>query len=123
MLYSQMHEWVKLEKDTAIVGISDYAQSQLGDIVFIELPAIGQTVKKSGQLGTVESTKAASEIYTPLSGEIVAVNRNLDHSPQLVNESPLEQGWLVKIKISDKEELSSLMEESAYRDFVAREAH
>jgi len=121
--FTRSHEWVKSEGDRATVGITDYAQSQLGDIVFIELPKIGEKIKQSAQLGTIESTKAASEIYTPLSGEVIEVNDELVNSPQLINESPYESGWMVKVKIADPAELNNLMDETAYKEYIEVESH
>ncbi len=121
--FSESHEWIKIENDIAIIGISDYAQSQLGDIVFIELPSPGQKIDKLAQLGTIESTKAASEFYAPLSGKVIEVNGELNNNPQWINESPFEKGWIVKIRISDESELNVLMDEQAYKELVAKESH
>lgn len=122
--FTKTHEWVKVEEDgIALVGISDYAQNQLGDVVFIELPQLGLKLKQGDQLGTVESTKAASEIYTPLSGEIAEVNSDLVNNPQWINESPYEKGWLVKLKPDNESELGQLMDEESYKAFITQEAH
>jgi len=121
--FSKTHEWAKIDKDTAVIGITDYAQKSLGDIVFIELPKVKDKVKYTGQFGTIESTKAASELYSPLSGEVLEINKDLINNPQWVNESPLEQGWMIKVKIENSSELNNLMDEAAYKDFVAKEAH
>ncbi len=121
--FSKTHEWAKIDKDTAVIGITDYAQKSLGDIVFIELPKVKDKVKYTGQFGTIESTKAASELYSPLSGEVLEINKELINNPQWVNESPLEKGWMIKIKIENSSELNNLMDEAAYKDFVAKEAH
>ncbi|MBU1121381.1 MAG: glycine cleavage system protein GcvH [Candidatus Omnitrophota bacterium] len=123
MKYTKSHEWVKIENGVAVIGITDYAKDQLGDVVFIELPDVGQRVVKSSQLGTVESTKTASEIYTPLTGEVIAVNDGLVDNPQWVNESPFEKGWMVKIKLSDENQLNDLLDEGAYKEFVSKEKH
>lgn len=123
MRFTQSHEWVRIEKDTAIVGITDYAQSQLGDVVFIELPSKGSQLKQAAQLGTVESTKAASEIYSPLSGSVIEVNSDLVNNPQWINESPYNKGWLVKLKPDNLGELAQLMDENTYKAFVAKQAH
>jgi glycine cleavage system H protein len=121
--FSKSHEWVKLEGQAATVGITEYAQSQLGDVVFIELPKVGDSLKQFGQLGTIESTKAASELYSPLSGKVIEVNKELVNSPQWVNESPYDQGWMVKVKVENSAELGNLLDEAGYKEFVAKEAH
>ena len=121
--FSKTHEWAKIDKDIAVVGISEYAQKSLGDIVFIEVPKIGAKLKQGAQLGTIESTKAASELYSPLSGEVIEINKELLNNPQWVNESPLDRGWMIKIKIESNSELNNLMDEAVYKDFVAKEAH
>jgi glycine cleavage system H protein len=121
--FSKTHEWAKIEGNIAIVGISDHAQHELGDVVFVELPKIGAKVKQASLLTTVESTKAAAEVYAPLSGEVIEVNKSLSSGPQLVNESPYEKGWIVKIKIADPKESGNLMDEPAYKEFLKTEKH
>lgn len=121
--FTKSHEWVRVERNIATVGITDYAQSQLGDIVFIELPKAGQSLKKSSQLGTIESTKAASELYTPISGEITQINSDLINNPQWINESAFDKGWMAKVKLEDPAELDSLLDENAYRKLVEKETH
>ena len=121
--FTKSHEWVKIEDQTATAGITDYAQKQLGDIVFIELPQIGDKVQKVSQLGTIESTKAASELYAPLSGEVIEVNSDLANNPQWVNESAQDKGWMVKIKIKNPAELEGLMDEDSYKKYVEEENH
>jgi len=121
--FTESHEWVRVEGNIATVGITDYAQSQLGDIVFIELPKAGQSLKKSSQLGTIESTKAASELYTPISGEITQINSDLINNPQWINESAFDKGWMAKVKLEDPAELDSLLDENAYRELVEKETH
>lgn len=121
--FSKSHEWVKIEADTASIGITDHAQKALGDIVFIDLPKVGDKLKQSAQFGTIESTKAASELFSPLSGTVTEVNKDLINSPQWINESPLDKGWMIKIKIQDSKETSSLMDEATYNNFAAKEAH
>ncbi len=116
--YSDEHEWVRVEGDVAIVGISDHAQEQLGDVVFVELPAIGKTVERGGEAAVVESVKAASEVYAPVSGEVVAVNEPLNDDPALVNRSPTEDGWFLKIRMRDPSEIDRLMDEAAYLKFI-----
>ncbi len=116
VLYTDDHEWTKKENDEAVIGISDYAQDQLGDIVFVELPQAGETFEKGAEFGTVESVKAVSELFMPVSGQIVAVNDTLDDTPELVNSEPYSGGWMVRIKLSDSSELDQLMNKSAYLD-------
>lgn len=115
--FTDEHEWIDLEGDTATVGITDYAQGQLGDIVFVELPDVGAMVEKGKDAAVVESVKAASDVYAPLSGEVVEVNENLDDDPALVNSSPEEGGWFFKMTVSDKSELEGLMDDKAYKSF------
>jgi glycine cleavage system H protein len=112
--YAEEHEWTKLEGDIVRVGISDYAQNQLGDIVFVDLPEKGATFKKGEEFGTVESVKAVSELYLPLGGEIVAVNPELEEAPELVNTDPYGGGWMVEVKPADPAETDALMDREAY---------
>ena len=112
--YSESHEWAKAEGDILKVGVSDYAQDQLGDIVFVELPEVGDSLDKGAEFGTVESVKAVSELYMPVGGEIVAVNTALDESPELVNNTPYTDGWMIDIKPNDAAELNSLLTKDAY---------
>jgi glycine cleavage system H protein len=119
MRYSQDHEWIRLDGDVATVGITDYAQSQLGDVVYVELPAIGKQVAKGGDAAVVESVKAASEVYAPVSGEVVAVNEALSDEPATVNTDPTGAGWFFKLKLSDPQELDGLMDEAGYQAFVS----
>ena len=116
--YSQDHEWVKLDGDVATVGITHYAQEQLGDVVFVELPEVGKKVEKGKEMATVESVKAASEVYAPVSGEVVEVNGALSDAPATVNEDAQGKGWFAKLKVADKGQLASLMDEAAYKKFV-----
>jgi glycine cleavage system H protein len=116
--YTKDHEYIRVEGDAGIVGITDYAQSQLGDVVFVELPSVGKTVKKGDEAAVVESVKAASEIYAPVSGEVVEVNSDLEASPGTVNEDPAGRGWFMKIRITDQGELDGLLTEEQYQDFV-----
>jgi glycine cleavage system H protein len=116
--YTRDHEWIRLEGEVAVVGISDYAQEQLGDIVFVELPEIGRAVERAGEVAVVESVKAASEIYAPAAGEVVAVNDALATSPATVNESPESSGWFLKLKLANGAELDGLMDERAYKAFL-----
>jgi glycine cleavage system H protein len=116
--YSQDHEWVKLDGDTVTIGITHYAQEQLGDVVFVELPEVGKKVEKGKELAVVESVKAASEVYAPMSGEVVEVNSVLTDAPATVNEDAVGKGWFAKVKVSDKGQLSGLMDEAAYKKYV-----
>ncbi|HVL72857.1 MAG TPA: glycine cleavage system protein GcvH [Beijerinckiaceae bacterium] len=116
--YTKDHEYVRLEGDTAVVGITDYAQSQLGDVVYVELPEVGRTVEKGAEAAVVESVKAASEVYAPVSGEVVAVNGELESAPGTVNEDPAGKGWFLKVKVADPSELDDLMTEAQYQDYV-----
>ena len=116
---SEDHEWVSLDGDTATVGITDYAQNALGDVVFVELPEVGASFAKGDEVAVVESVKAASEIYAPVSGEITGVNAALEDEPDKINQSPLDDGWLFRIRLSDAGEIDELMDEDAYASFVA----
>ena len=117
--YSKEHEWVRLDGDIATVGISNFAQEQLGDVVFVELPDVGKKVEQSGDACVVESVKAASEVYAPVSGEIVEVNSALEEDPEMVNQSPTEKGWFMKIRVSDPSQVDAMMNEADYNDFTA----
>lgn len=116
--YTKDHEYIRITGDIGEIGISDYAQKQLGDVVFVELPQIGANFGKGDQAAVVESVKAASEVYAPVSGEVVEVNSGLEATPASVNEDPLGKGWFLKIKLADSGELDALMDEPAYRDFL-----
>jgi glycine cleavage system H protein len=113
-LYSESHEWAKTDGDKAKIGISDYAQDQLGDIVFVELPEVGDSFEKGAEFGTVESVKAVSELYMPIAGKIVAVNPALEDSPELVNTSPYTDGWMIDVKPDNPAELDEMMPHDAY---------
>ncbi|MBU3732554.1 MAG: glycine cleavage system protein GcvH [Beijerinckiaceae bacterium] len=117
--YTKDHEYIRIEGDTGVVGIASYAQEQLGDVVFVELPSVGKKVDQGGEAAVVESVKAASEIYAPVAGEIVAVNDTLESTPGTVNEDPTGAGWFMKIKISDASQLDGLMSEADYKAFLA----
>jgi glycine cleavage system H protein len=116
--YTKDHEYIRVEGDTGTVGITDYAQSQLGDVVYVELPELGMAVSKGGEAAVVESVKAASEIYAPVSGEVVAVNGDLEGAPGAVNEDPSGKGWFLKIRLENPSELQDLMTEEQYQDYV-----
>ncbi|RME61757.1 MAG: glycine cleavage system protein GcvH [Alphaproteobacteria bacterium] len=117
--YSKDHEWVKVEGTTATVGISDYAQSALGDVVFVDLPEVGRSLQRGAEAAVVESVKAASEVYAPISGTVTAVNEALVDKPDLVNAASEGDGWFFKLEIENDGELADLMDEAAYRQFVA----
>ena len=116
--FSEEHEWVSVDGDVATVGISNFAQEQLGDVVFVELPEVGRSVNRGDEIAVVESVKAASEIYTPLTGEIVEVNVALAGEPAKVNESPEADGWFFRLRMSDASQLDDLMDAAAYKTFV-----
>ena len=116
--FTDEHEWIDLEGDTATVGITDYAQGQLGDIVFVELPDVGTVIDKGKDAAVVESVKAASDVYAPISGEIMETNDALEDDPALVNTSPEEDGWFFRMTIGDKSELEGLMDDKGYKAFV-----
>jgi glycine cleavage system H protein len=117
--YTDNHEYIRLEGDAGVVGITDYAQSQLGDVVFVELPLLGKRVAKGAEAAVVESVKAASGVNAPASGEVVEINRALEEAPGLVNEDPAGKGWFLKLKLADPAELETLMDQAAYEAFVA----
>jgi glycine cleavage system H protein len=118
--YSKDHEWIKIEGDLAIVGITDYAQHSLHEITFVELPEVGSSVEADSECGLVESMKASSDVFSPLSGEIVEVNSNLEDAPELVNEEPYGKGWMFKIKPSNLDaEIDALMDAKAYSELIA----
>ena len=116
--FTEEHEWLEVDGDIATVGITDYAQNALGDVVFVELPEVGATYEKGDEVSVVESVKAASEVYAPLAGEIVEVNEALGGEPALVNTAALDNGWFFKMKIADLGELDDMMDETAYNEFV-----
>jgi glycine cleavage system H protein len=116
--YTREHEWARKKGTALVVGITDFAQDQLGDVVFVELPAVGDVVKKGESFGVVESTKAVSELFAPVSGKVVEVNDPLTDSPETINEDPYEEGWMIAIQPSDPKELDELMDAAAYRAFV-----
>ena len=119
--YSKEHEWISVDGDVATIGITQHAAEQLGDLVFVELPAIGKTVAPGDETAVVESVKAASEVYAPLSGEVVEVNSVLEGEPGKVNEAPEGEGWFLKLKLSSPSELDGLMDAAAYKAFVAEQ--
>jgi glycine cleavage system H protein len=118
LLYSKEHEWVKMDGDTATVGITDYAQHSLGDIVYVELPRVGATLQQFGNIGVVESVKAVSDIYTPIGGEVLEVNGALEGDPALLNREPFGEGWLFKIKVADQGETGNLLSPESYDELT-----
>jgi glycine cleavage system H protein len=119
-LFTTDHEWLRIEGDVATVGITDYAQSQLGDVVFVELPKLGRSLKKAEAAAVVESVKAASDVYAPITGEVLEINEALSGEPALVNSDAAGQAWFFKMKIADKSELGGLMDEAAYKARTAQ---
>ena len=117
--YTKDHEWISVDGDTGTVGITEYAQSQLGDVVYVELPEVGRKVAKSGEAAVVESVKAASEVYAPVSGEVLEVNGALEGTPATVNEDAQGRGWFLKLKLDNVSELDDLMTEDQYKSFLA----
>lgn len=116
--YSEEHEWVKVEGNTAKIGITDFAQDELGDIVFVELPEVGDEVKSDDPFGSVESVKTVSELYAPVSGKVVAINEELEDSPEFVNESPYEKAWMITVELSDPSEVEKLLSAEDYEKMV-----
>ena len=118
LFYTKEHEWAKIEDNIAIVGITDFAQSQLGDIIFIEFPNIGDEFKKDDVFGEIEAVKTVSELYIPLSGKITEINLELENSPEKVNSDPYGDGWIIKVELSRMDEKSNLMKPSAYKEII-----
>lgn len=116
--FTKDHEWIKQEGDTAVVGITHFAQKELGDVVYVELPPIGETYQQGDSCSNIESVKAVSDIYAPVSGEIIETNQELEDKPETVNQDPYQAGWIMKIKISDPAELDGLMDDSAYQKYL-----
>lgn len=120
--YTKDHEYIRIEGDTGAIGITDYAQGQLGDVVFVELPEVGQALSQGAEAAVVESVKAASEVYAPVSGKVVAVNDALEAQPGIVNEDPFGRGWFIKLQLQNPAELDALMTEEQYREFTSSTA-
>jgi len=121
LLYADTHEWVRLDGDDAVIGITEFAQEQLGDITFVDLPSLGTILEAGQEMGSVESVKAASEIYAPVSGEVIEVNTDLDANPEIINESPYDGGWMIRVKLAASP--SDLMSMEEYEEFVQNETH
>jgi len=118
-LYSKEHEWIRVEEDVCVLGITDFAQKELGEVVFVELPEVGQVFDATDEIGTIESVKAVAEVYTPVAGEIIEINESLADDPELLNEDPHADGWLVKIRFSSAADLKSLMNAEQYSEFAS----
>ncbi len=118
--YTREHEWVKVDGDRVIVGITDYAQNELGDVVFVDLPSLNEKVTAGNPMATIESVKAVSEIFAPVSGEVLEVNDTLEHSPELVNQDPFNKGWIVKIEVENKKELEELLSSADYAAMIGQ---
>ncbi|MDI6849503.1 MAG: glycine cleavage system protein GcvH [Candidatus Saccharicenans sp.] len=118
LYYSKDHEWLRLEGEEAVVGITDFAQKQLGDIIYVDLPQPGKVLEAHQTVGSVESVKSVSDVYSPVSGEVVAVNSELTQSPDLINKDPHGQGWIVRLKIKDKAEVNNLMKAAEYEKYL-----
>ena len=121
LLYTKEHEWVKVEGDVATVGITDYAQDQLGDIIYVELPEVGRKVKQMEAVATVEAVKTAADVYAPVSGEVIEVNSKLSEKPELLNEDPYGEGWMFKLRMENPEELKGLLSPEEYRKLIEAE--
>jgi len=116
--YSKEHEWVRLDGERAVVGITDHAQSELGDVVYVELPEVGKALEREGALAVVESVKAVSDVYAPFSGTVLEANKKLNDAPETINTSPHDEGWIAVVKVSDASELEDLMDAAAYEAFI-----
>ena len=119
LLYTSDHEWVSVEGNVATVGITDFAQSELGDIVFVEFPELNSTVEKGQSSGSIEAVKTVADLYMPISGTVIAVNENLDKNPEAVNNTPYDDGWMVKIEIANQDEISDLLTATAYNNLIS----
>jgi glycine cleavage system H protein len=121
--YAKTHEWLKLDGDIATLGITDFAQGELSDIVYVEITAVGKTIKRDEPIGTIEAVKAVSDLYSPVSGQVTEANETLKDSPAIVNKDPYGAGWMAKIKITDPAELASLLDATAYAELARKSAH
>ena len=117
-LFTKEHEWVSIDNDIAIIGITDFAQNELGDIIFIELPEIGEKFEANDVFGTIEAVKTVADLYMPLSGEIIEINKQIDDSPECVNNSPYDKGWIIKININDSKEINNLLTHQKYKEMI-----
>ena len=118
--YTKEHEWIKIDGDTGTIGITDYAQGELGDVVFVELPSIGKVVKAHDTFGTIEAVKAVSDLYAPVSGSIIEVNKELEKTPEIVNKDPYNAGWMAKVKLTNLAEVAALLDAKAYKALIGK---
>ena len=118
--YTKDHEWLKVEGDTGTIGITEYAQGELGDVVFVELPAVGKALKQHDSFGTIEAVKAVSDLYAPISGSVAEINKELEKTPETVNKDPYNAGWMVKIKLSNASEVSGLLDAAGYKALIGK---
>lgn len=118
--YTKDHEWIRIEGTIGVVGITDYAQGELGDVVFVELPAVGKKVEFGQSFGTVEAVKAVSDLYSPVTGEVTEINKEIQDSPELVNKEPYERGWMIKVKLANADEVKNLLDVEAYKKLIAK---
>lgn len=121
-LYSKDHEWILVQGDVGIIGITDYAQKELGDVVFVDLPEVGDSYDANEPFGSVESVKAVSEVFCPVSGEVVEVNTKLEDTPEMINESPHQKAWMIKIRLSNAEELKELLSAEEYQEYIQEQS-
>jgi glycine cleavage system H protein len=121
--YTKDHEWIRVDADAAAIGITDFAQDSLGDVVFVELPAVGTKLQQGATFGVVESNKSVSDLFAPVAGEVIAVNDRLAEQPELVNQSPYDQGWMIRLRIASAAEVTALLDAAAYQAHVASEQH
>ncbi len=119
-LYTRDHEWIRVEDDLCVLGITDFAQQELGEVVFVEMPEVGQVFDAHDELGTIESVKAVAEVFTPVAGEVVEINETLADDPELINDDPHGEGWLVKIRFSSADDLKDLLDAEAYEEFASK---
>lgn len=118
LLYTEDHEWIRIDEELAVVGITDYAQSELGDIVYVELPEIGTEINQGDSFGTIEAVKAVSDLYMPISGEVIEANESLNNNPEIINKDPYKEGWMIKIKFSDLTEREELLDNKKYEGLI-----
>lgn len=118
LIYTRDHEWARIEDDTATIGITDYAQGELGDIVYVDLPEVGTQVNQGDSFGTIEAVKAVSDLFAPLSGEVIAINESLNDAPETINEEPYNEGWMIKIKMNNVGEKEELLNSEQYENFI-----
>jgi glycine cleavage system H protein len=121
-LYSKDHEWIAVQENTGTIGITDYAQHELGDVVYVDLPEVGDTFESNEPFGSVESVKAVSEVFCPIAGEVIEVNAKLEETPELINQSPHQQAWMIKVRISNPEELKELLSADEYEEYLQEQA-